>query len=62
MINVFSECPTQALFSKDDILMIVDMQYVALSSFHVEIYRVFKSLDVCTYMHTIPMAYILSLN
>lgn len=32
MINVFSECPTQALFSKDDILMIVDMQYVA----HVE--------------------------
>lgn len=32
MINVFWECPTQALFSEDDVLMIVDMQYVA----HVE--------------------------
>lgn len=59
MINVFSEYPTQALFSQDDILMIFNMQYVA----HVEnLSCLFKYLDVCTYMHTLPMACILSLN
>jgi len=58
-MNVFSECATQALFSKDDILMIFDMLYVA----HVEdLSCLFKYLDVCTYVYTIPMACILSLN
>lgn len=45
MINAFWECPTQALFSKDDILMIVDMQYVA----HVEN---LSSLNLSMYAHT----------
>lgn len=59
IINAFPECPAQALFSEDDILMLAVMQYVA----YVEnLSCLFKYLDVCTYMHTIPMACILSLN
>lgn len=57
--NVFSERPTQALFSGDDTLMIINMQYAAYSE---NLLCLFKYLDVCTYMHPIPMACILSLS
>lgn len=57
--NVFSEHPTQALFSGNDTLMIIHMQYVVHSE---NLSCLFKYLDVCTYMHPIPMACILPLS